>query len=50
MIVVGSIIFENLFMIFVLGVVIGLVGGDGVVVIVVFVGYIIMNKIMGDFL
>lgn len=46
----GSIIFENLPMIFALGVAIGLSGGDGVAAIAAFVGYIIMNKTMGDFL
>ena len=37
-------------MIFALGVAIGLAGGDGVAAIAAFVGYIIMNKTMGDFL
>ncbi len=46
----GSIIFENLPMIFALGVAIGSAGGDGVAAIAAFVGYIIMNKTMGDFL
>ncbi|HDJ3072649.1 glucose-specific PTS transporter subunit IIBC [Staphylococcus aureus] len=46
----GGIIFENLPMIFALGVAIGLAGGDGVAAIAAFVGYIIMNKTMGDFL
>ncbi|EOB9367893.1 glucose-specific PTS transporter subunit IIBC [Staphylococcus aureus] len=46
----GSIIFENLPMIFALGVAIGLAGGGGVAAIAAFVGYIIMNKTMGDFL
>lgn len=46
----GSIIFENLPMIFALGVAIGLADGDGVAAIAAFVGYIIMNKTMGDFL
>ncbi|MBY0949834.1 PTS transporter subunit IIABC [Staphylococcus aureus] len=46
----GSIIFENLPMIFALGVAIGLAGGDGVAAIAAFVGYIIMNKTTGDFL
>ncbi|HHO5981454.1 TPA: glucose-specific PTS transporter subunit IIBC [Staphylococcus aureus] len=46
----SSIIFENLPMIFALGVAIGLAGGDGVAAIAAFVGYIIMNKTMGDFL
>ncbi|HHA5995132.1 TPA: glucose-specific PTS transporter subunit IIBC [Staphylococcus aureus] len=50
MIAAGSIIFENLPMIFALGVAIGLAGGDGVAAIAAFVGYIIMNKTMGDFL
>ncbi len=45
----GSIIFVAL-MIFALGVAIGLAGGDGVTAIAAFVGYIIMNKTMGDFL
>ncbi len=36
-------------MIFALGVAIGLAGGDGVAAIAAFVGYIIMNKTMGDF-
>ncbi len=46
----GGIIFDNLPMIFALGVAIGLAGGDGVAAIAAFVGYIIMNKTMGDFL
>ncbi|WP_256062003.1 PTS transporter subunit EIIC, partial [Staphylococcus aureus] len=46
----GSIILENLPMIFAVGVAIGLAGGDGVAAIAAFVGYIIMNKTMGDFL
>ncbi|BBK63714.1 PTS system glucose-specific EIICBA component [Staphylococcus aureus] len=46
----GGIIFNNLPMIFALGVAIGLAGGDGVAAIAAFVGYIIMNKTMGDFL
>lgn len=33
-------------LLFVVGVVVGLVGGDGVVGIVVIVGYLIMNKMM----
>ena len=45
----GGIIFDNLPMIFALGVAIGLAGGD-VAAIAAFVGYIIMNKTMGDFL
>ena len=45
----GGIIFDNLPMIFALGVAIGLAGGDGVAAIAAFVGYIIMNKTMGDF-
>ena len=46
----GGIIFDNLPVIFALGVAIGLAGGDGVAAIAAFVGYIIMNKTMGDFL
>ena len=46
----GGIIFDNLPMIFALGVAIGLAGGDGVAAIAAFVGYIIMNKTMSDFL
>lgn len=46
----GGIIFDNLPMIFALGVAIGLAGGDGVAAIAAFVGYIILNKTMGDFL
>ncbi|WP_256087971.1 PTS transporter subunit EIIC, partial [Staphylococcus aureus] len=46
----GSSIFENLPMIFALGVAIGFAGGDGVAAIAAFVGYIIMKKTMGDFL
>lgn len=46
----GGIIFDNLPIIFALGVAIGLAGGDGVAVIAAFVGFIIMNKTMGAFL
>lgn len=46
----GSSIFDNLPMIFALGVAIGLAGGDGVAAIAAFVGYVIMNKTMGAFL
>ncbi|WP_256083584.1 PTS transporter subunit EIIC, partial [Staphylococcus aureus] len=46
----GGIIFDNLPIIFALGVAIGLAGGDGVAAIAAFVGYIIMNKTMVDFL
>lgn len=37
-------------LLFVVGIVFGLVGGDGVVVLVVLVGYLIMNVIMGKVL
>ncbi|PWZ49311.1 PTS glucose transporter subunit IICBA [Staphylococcus pseudintermedius] len=46
----GSIIFENLPIIFAMGVAIGLAGGDGVAAIAAFVGFIILNKTMGEFL
>lgn len=46
----GGIIFDNLPMIFALGVAIGLAGGDGVAAIAAFVGYIVMNKTMGAIL
>ena len=46
----GGIIFDNLPIIFALGVAIGLAGGDGVATIATFVGFIIMNKTMGAFL
>ncbi|MEX3441244.1 glucose-specific PTS transporter subunit IIBC [Staphylococcus hominis] len=46
----GGIIFDNLPIIFALGVAIGLAGGDGVAAIAAFVGFIIMNKTMGAFL
>ena len=46
----GGIIFDNLPIIFALGVAIGLAGGDGVATIAPFVGFIIMNKTMGAFL
>ena len=42
----GGIIFDNLPIIFAMGVAIGLAGGDGVAAIAAFVGYIIMNKRM----
>lgn len=45
----GSSIFDNLPMIFALGVAIGLAGGDGVAAIAAFVGYVIMNKRWGRF-
>lgn len=45
----GSIIFENLPIIFAMGVAIGLAGGDGVAAIAAFVGFIILNKTMGEF-
>ncbi|ANQ65179.1 glucose-specific PTS transporter subunit IIBC [Staphylococcus equorum] len=46
----GGIIFDNLPIIFAMGVAIGLASGDGVAAIAAFVGYIIMNKTMGAFL
>ncbi|WP_436862050.1 glucose-specific PTS transporter subunit IIBC [Staphylococcus caeli] len=46
----GGIIFDNLPMIFALGVAIGLASGDGVAAIAAFVGYIVMNKTMGAIL
>ena len=46
----GGIIFDNLPIIFALGVAIGLAGGDGVAAIAAFVGFIIMNKTIGAFL
>nr|WP_220468799.1 glucose-specific PTS transporter subunit IIBC [Staphylococcus coagulans] len=46
----GSIIFDNLPIIFAMGVAIGLAGGDGVAAIAAFVGFIILNKTMGEFL
>ncbi|MDU3145097.1 glucose-specific PTS transporter subunit IIBC [Staphylococcus sp.] len=46
----GGIIFDNLPIIFALGVAIGLAGGDGVAAIAAFVGFMIMNKTMGAFL
>lgn len=46
----GVVIFDNLPMIFALGVAIGLAGGDGVAAIAAFVGFMIMNKTMGTFL
>lgn len=46
----GGIIFDNLPMIFAMGVAIGLASGDGVAAIAAFVGYLVMNKTMGAFL
>ncbi|MBM9448014.1 PTS glucose transporter subunit IICBA [Staphylococcus cohnii] len=46
----GVVIFDNLPVIFALGVAIGLAGGDGVAAIAAFVGFMIMNKTMGAFL
>lgn len=46
----GGIIFDNLPIIFALGVAIGLASGDGVAAIAAFVGFIVMNKTMGAFL
>ena len=46
----GVVIFDNLPMIFALGVAIGLASGDGVAAIAAFVGFMIMNKTMGAFL
>jgi len=46
----GGIIFDNLPMIFAMGVAIGLASGDGVAAIAAFVGYIVMNKTMGAIL
>lgn len=46
----GGIIFDNLPIIFALGVAIVLACGDGVAAIAAFVGFIIMNKTMGAFL
>ncbi|MGX0817108.1 glucose-specific PTS transporter subunit IIBC [Staphylococcus saprophyticus] len=46
----GGIIFDNLPMIFAMGVAIRLASGDGVAAIAAFVGYLVMNKTMGAFL
>nr|WP_209104245.1 MULTISPECIES: glucose-specific PTS transporter subunit IIBC [Staphylococcus] len=46
----GSVIFDNLPIIFAMGVAIGLAGGDGVAAIAAFVGFVILNKTMGAFL
>ncbi|AYU55172.1 glucose-specific PTS transporter subunit IIBC [Staphylococcus debuckii] len=46
----GGIIFDNLAIIFALGVAIGLASGDGVAAIAAFVGFIVLNKTMGMFL
>ncbi|UEX89222.1 glucose-specific PTS transporter subunit IIBC [Staphylococcus ratti] len=46
----GSVIFDNLPIIFAMGVAIGLASGDGVAAIAAFVGFVIMNKTMGAFL
>ncbi|OEK42687.1 PTS glucose transporter subunit IICBA [Staphylococcus saprophyticus] len=46
----GGIIFDNLPMIFAMGVAIGLASSDGVAAIAAFVGYLVMNKTMGAFL
>lgn len=46
----GGIIFDNLPMLFALGVAIGLAGGDGVAAIAAFVGFLVLNVTMGNFL
>lgn len=46
----GSVIFDNLPIIFAMGVAIGLASGDGVAAIAAFVGFVILNKTMGAFL
>ncbi|MCS4485381.1 glucose-specific PTS transporter subunit IIBC [Staphylococcus americanisciuri] len=46
----GGIIFDNLPIIFAMGVAIGLAGGDGVAAIAALVGYLVMNKTMSEFL
>ena len=46
----GSIIFDNLPMLFAMGVAIGLAGGDGVAAIAAFVGYLVLNMTMGQYL
>lgn len=44
----GGIIFENLPLLFALGVAVGLAGGDGVAAIAAFVGYLVLNVTMGQ--
>lgn len=46
----GGVIFDNLPIIFAMGVAIGLAGGDGVAAIAALVGYLIINKTMGAYL
>lgn len=45
---VGGVVFDNLLLIFVVGVVIGLVGGEGVVGFVVVIGYFILIVIFDN--
>lgn len=44
----GGIIFDNLPLLFALGVAVGLAGGDGVAAIAAFVGYLVLNVTMGQ--
>lgn len=44
----GSVVFDNLALLFALGVAVGLAKGDGVAAIAAFVGYMIMNVTMGQ--
>ncbi|UOB19547.1 glucose-specific PTS transporter subunit IIBC [Macrococcus armenti] len=44
----GGVIFDNLPLLFALGVAVGLAGGDGVAAIAAFVGYLVLNVTMGQ--
>src|SRR5699024_8005769 len=44
----GGVVFDNLALLFALGVAVGLAKGDGVAAIAAFVGYMIMNVTMGQ--
>ncbi len=46
----GQIVFDNLSLLFAVGVAVGLAGGDGVAGIAAIVGYLIMNKTMSTIL
>ncbi|UFU01474.1 glucose-specific PTS transporter subunit IIBC (plasmid) [Radiobacillus kanasensis] len=45
----GGVVFDNLPLLFAVGVAIGLAGGDGVAGLAAIIGYLIMNKTMGVF-
>ncbi|WP_347439521.1 glucose-specific PTS transporter subunit IIBC [Fodinisporobacter ferrooxydans] len=46
----GGVVFDNLSLLFAVGVAVGLAGGEGVAGLAAIIGFLIMNKVMGDIL